>query len=158
MEKEFVNKIIGQPSDFDAFIKRDGRLIPYDNLSIVYGNTPVGYHSTDPAGKIILINDVELKWLGYTREEIVKKMTWEDLCTAESYDRFQQHYKALVEEGHLLDLFMECVTKTGQLYPVVVNAIAVYDEMGDFVMARTTVVQIIEQKRLEAELRKKTKN
>lgn len=155
MEKEFVNKIIGQPSDFDAFIKREGLLIPYDKLSIVYGNTPVGYHSTDPSGKIILINDVELKWLGYTREEVVKKMTWQDLCTTQSYDRFQEHYKALVEEGHLLDLFMECVTKTGQLYPVVVNAIAVYDEKGDFVMARTTVVQIIEQKRLEAELRKK---
>jgi GAF domain-containing protein len=37
----------------------------------IYNNAPCGYHSLDAAGTIIMINDTELKWLGYTREEIV---------------------------------------------------------------------------------------
>jgi GAF domain-containing protein len=39
----------------------------------LYNNAPCGYHSVDAAGTIIMINDTELKWLGYTRDEIVHK-------------------------------------------------------------------------------------
>jgi PAS domain-containing protein len=45
----------------------------------LYNNAPCGYHSLDAAGTIIMINDTELKWLGYTRDEILYKKKFVNL-------------------------------------------------------------------------------
>ena len=37
----------------------------------LYNRAPCGYHSLDPEGTFVQINDTELTWLGYTREEVV---------------------------------------------------------------------------------------
>ncbi|HBE17112.1 MAG TPA: hypothetical protein DEG17_16870 [Cyanobacteria bacterium UBA11149] len=39
----------------------------------LYNNAPCGYHSLNPEGAIVRINNTELKWLGYTREELLNK-------------------------------------------------------------------------------------
>ena len=46
-------------------------------LDDLYNNAPCGYHSVDATGTIIKMNDTELSWLGYKREEIegVKKIS-----------------------------------------------------------------------------------
>ncbi|HEX9010935.1 MAG TPA: PAS domain-containing protein, partial [Holophagaceae bacterium] len=40
-------------------------------LEDLYQNAPCGYHSLGPDGSILRINDTELRWLGYAREEVV---------------------------------------------------------------------------------------
>ncbi len=35
---------------------------------------PRGYHSIGPDGPFVRINDTELKWLGYEREEIIGRI------------------------------------------------------------------------------------
>jgi PAS domain S-box-containing protein len=42
-------------------------------LSNLYNNSPCGYHSLDARGVFVRINDTELNWLGYSRDEIVNK-------------------------------------------------------------------------------------
>ena len=39
-----------------------------------YQNAPMGFHSLDANGTIIDINDTELDWLGYRRDEVVGRM------------------------------------------------------------------------------------
>src|SRR5690606_1961812 len=38
---------------------------------MLYNQAPCGYHSLDINGTFVSINDTELEWLGYTREEVV---------------------------------------------------------------------------------------
>ena len=42
-----------------------------DETRDLYENAPCGYHSLDADGKFIRINNTELKWLGYTRDEVI---------------------------------------------------------------------------------------
>ena len=50
----------------------------------LYDNAPAGYHSLDVQGNFVNINQTELDWLGYRREEVVGKMNITDILTAES--------------------------------------------------------------------------
>ncbi len=49
-----------------------------------YQNAPMGFHSLDARGMIIDINDTELDWLGYSRDEIAGKMHISALLTEKS--------------------------------------------------------------------------
>ena len=40
----------------------------------LYNEAPCGYHSVDKNGTFVRINDTELAWLGYRREEVVGKL------------------------------------------------------------------------------------
>jgi PAS domain S-box-containing protein len=50
----------------------------------LYENAPAGYHSIDTNGLIVRMNQTELNWLGYTREEVVGVKSITDLYTPES--------------------------------------------------------------------------
>ena len=54
----------------------------------LYNRAPCGYHSLDPEGKFVQINDTELAWLGYSREEVVGRMNFADLLTPDSQQSF----------------------------------------------------------------------
>ncbi|AFZ53241.1 PAS domain-containing protein [Cyanobacterium aponinum] len=41
------------------------------DIKDLYNNAPCGYHSLDREGKFIRVNDTELTWLGYSREEMI---------------------------------------------------------------------------------------
>ena len=49
----------------------------------LYNNAPCGYHSLDPEGTFVQINDTELTWLGYTREEVVGRMKFSDILATD---------------------------------------------------------------------------
>ena len=55
-----------------------------EEIADLYNLAPVGYHSLDKDGTIIRINDTELAWLGYGREEVIGKLRFADLLTPES--------------------------------------------------------------------------
>ena len=44
-----------------------------ESLQDLYDNAPCGYHSLDPDGLIIEMNQTELDWLGYARRDVVGK-------------------------------------------------------------------------------------
>ncbi len=48
----------------------------------LYNRAPCGYHSLDENGGIIAINDTELAWLGYERDEVVGKMHFADFVAS----------------------------------------------------------------------------
>ena len=61
----------------------------------LYNRAPCGYHSLDAEGWIVRINDTELDWLGYNREEVVGRMQFADLLTAESQEDFRKSFPVL---------------------------------------------------------------
>ena len=84
----------------------------------LYNNAPCGYHSLDSNGVFQRINDTELSWLGYTREEIVGKMRGGDLCDPESRKLFEESYPGFIERGWIKDLQFNLARKDGTTFPV----------------------------------------
>ncbi|MEP6517642.1 PAS domain S-box protein [Microcoleus vaginatus] len=119
----------------------------------LYNNAPCGYHSLDAAGTIIMINDTELKWLGYTRDEIVNQKKFVDLMTLESKNIFYQNFPLFKKQGWIENLEFQMLNKNGKPMWLNLNATAIYDEAGNFMMSRSSVFDITERKRTEETFR-----
>ena len=87
-------------------------------LADLYNNAPCGYHSLDGDGLFMGINDTELAWLGYAREEVVGKMNATDLMTPASGEIFRENYPAFKDSGRLENLELAIVRKDGSILPV----------------------------------------
>jgi PAS domain S-box-containing protein len=118
----------------------------------LYDKAPCGYHSLDVKGFFVRINDTELSWLGYTREELLGKMRFADLLTSKSRELFQRNYLAFLEIGWVQDLEFDMVRKDGSVMPVILNASAVKDAEGNYLMSRTTIFDITDRKWTERAL------
>jgi PAS domain S-box-containing protein len=119
----------------------------------LYNNAPCGYHSLDKDGTFVRINDTELKWLGYTREEVVAKIKFPDILTPESQEIFGRNFPLFKARGYVRDLEFELVRKDGKLLPVLLSAIAIKDMAGNYVMSRSTVFDNTERKEADTRTR-----
>lgn len=119
----------------------------------LYNNAPCGYHSIDQDGIFIKINDTELEWLGYQREEIIGKRRITDLITPESAERFHALYPKFIELGSMNDLRFECIRRDGSILPVIVNAKALYDDEGHYQYTNSTLFNRTEINSIENELK-----
>lgn len=126
----------------------------YREIEDLYNNAPCGYHSIDKNGVFIRINDTELNWLGYKREEIIGKMKVADLLTSEGRTTFQQNYPRFMETGFVHDLQFEFIKKDGSTLPVLLSATVVRDSDGNYVMSRTIIYDLTERKKSDDELKK----
>jgi len=118
----------------------------------LYHNAPCGYHSLDSNSNIVRINDMELSWLGYTREELIGK-SYNDVLTEASRNRFADAFARLKEQGLVRDVEYEMRRKDGTTFPVLVTASAITDANGSFVMSRSMVLDISIRRRQEERLR-----
>ncbi len=113
----------------------------------LYNNAPCGYHSVDASGIVVRINDTQLNWLGYRRDEVVGKLAHPDLMTAESAARFHSEvFPLFLAQGWLKDVEFDYLRKDGTVLPGLLNATTIYDEAGNYVMSRTTLYDITDRR------------
>lgn len=119
----------------------------------LYNNAPCGYHSLDADGNFLAINDTELKWFGYTREEVIGKLKFTDLLTPESLLTFQEKFSQFKQRGWVHELEFKMRRKDGTTFPVLLSATAIKDEDGNFIKSRSTIFDITDRKHTEELLR-----
>lgn len=124
-----------------------------EEIEDLYNYAPCGYHSLDKDGVIVRINDTELNWLGYTRDEVIGKMKMSDLLTPKSSQAFQKNFFMLKKRGVLKDIENEVVRKDGSILHGLVSATAVRDDDGEYLTFRSTVFDITDRKKTEETLR-----
>ena len=124
-----------------------------DEVSDLYNNAPCGYHSIDRDGVFVQMNDTELAWLGYSREEIVGKKKLQELLTPDSRKAFEKNFPVFMEQGRIEDFEMALVLKNGRVMPVVLSSTAIRDEHGDFVMSRSTLFDITARRQADVKMR-----
>jgi PAS domain S-box-containing protein len=118
----------------------------------LYNNAPCGYHSLDENGRFVQINDTELNWLGYSRDEIIgKKFT--EFLTAESQLIFAKNFPGFKKAGWVRDLEYEIIRRDSTILPVLLSATAINDAVGNFMVSRSTIFDITKRKQAESELR-----
>ena len=119
----------------------------------LYDFAPCGYHSLAPDGTILRMNAMELLWLGYMHEEVVGKMKFPEILTAAGRIVFEDAFAEFKETGIVNNIEFDFVRKDGTTFPVLLNATALYDIDGNFIMSRATSVDISDRKYMEEELR-----
>ncbi|HKQ25563.1 MAG TPA: CHASE3 domain-containing protein [Burkholderiales bacterium] len=118
----------------------------------LYNNAPCGYHSLDKDGNFVRINDTELSWLGYSRDEVIGKLRFSDIVTPASREKFSETFPRFKAEGQLANAEFEFIRKNGTAFPVSLSATALRDREGNFVMSRTTVFDMTNLKNAERAL------
>lgn len=123
-----------------------------DEINDLYNHAPCGYHSTNDTGLILNINETELKWLGYEKEEIIGKMYLRDIISAKGTSEFEDIFKQSIQEGYINNLESEMVRKDGSVFPILVNINYLKDTGGRFVKTHSTVFDITELKKVQQKL------
>jgi|GEM_PF-2871126 len=111
-----------------------------------YNKAPNGYHSLDENGRFVRINDTELAWLGYTREELLGEHFAEKLLTPASKITFRENFPKLLKAGVLTQLQLELIRKDGTVMICQLNATIFKDELTGKMRTRSILTDITEMK------------
>ncbi|WP_292753765.1 response regulator [Nostoc sp. NMS4] len=122
----------------------------------LYNNAPCGYHSLDSEGRLLKVNETELHWLGYTREEMIGQSLL-NFFTPASRLAFAQNYPRFKKQGSVKDLEFDMICKDGTVLPVLISATAVKDADGNYLYSRSTMFDVSERKQTAQELEESRK-
>jgi PAS domain S-box-containing protein len=128
-----------------------------EEITDLYENAPCGYHSLAEDGTYLRVNRTELSWLGYSREEMVGKMKFSDLLSAEEKALFMTKFSDFKKRGWARDHEYTVIRKDGSRLPVLINATAVSDENGRYLMSRGSLFDNSDRKHAEEALLEREK-
>jgi PAS domain S-box-containing protein len=123
-------------------------------IADLYNSAPCGYHSRAADDTFSRINDTELKWLGYERDEIIGKKKLSEILTPDGRTIFQNAFPLLKKQGWIKDLEFDMIRKDGSVFPVLLNSTALRDKEGNFIESRATIFDMTELKKARLELEK----
>ncbi|AFY95818.1 ATP-binding protein [Chamaesiphon minutus] len=119
----------------------------------LYHNAPCGYHSLDTNGKVMRINRTLLQILGYEEAEIVGCKQLGDLLATQSIQKFDDNLAILKKRGWIHDVELQMMRKDGSSVPVSTTVVAIKDELGNYIGAHATTIDIRERVRLRKQAR-----
>ncbi len=118
----------------------------------LYHHAPCGYHSIDADGRIVRMNDTELRWLGYRREELIGK-PYRMILSEDSIENYKDAFSRLKKDGAVTEVEYRMKRKDGSTFPALVTASALTDAQEQFVMTRSMVVDVTQRRAQEERLR-----
>jgi PAS domain S-box-containing protein len=104
----------------------------------IYNSSPCGHHSLDPEGLITRMNQTELEWLGYSREELLGVKHITDLLDKPDRARFKKNSRNLTQGTHVRHSY-KLVKKDKSLIPVVMDSIGIFDDNNRLMSMQATV-------------------
>ena len=119
----------------------------------LYNQAPCGYHSVDRDGVYVSVNDTELQWLGYQRDEVIGKLSFRDVVLQSRVSMVEDRMDKLLRDGVLSGAEYEMRRKDGSVFHALLSSSAVCDAQGQFLHSNTTVVDITQRKQAEIALR-----
>ena len=129
----------------------------YEELKELYNNAPCGYHSIDAEGCFTGINDTELTLLGYSREEVVGRMKFQEIISPVYRDMYTKTFSGLKKNGLTKDMELDLVRKDGEILNALISESHIFDPEGNLISCRATVFDVSERTKLEEQLRQSQK-
>src|SRR5690606_18323154 len=112
----------------------------------LYNGAPCGYHSLDIQGTFVAINETELDWLGYRREEVIGKLNFRDVIPPPQVALLEARMGRMLEDDALEAVEYEMQRRDGSRFFALLSSSAVRDAQGNFLRSNTTVVDITRRK------------
>ena len=120
-------------------------------IADLYNRAPCGYLTNLPDRRIVDINDTALRMLGYTREEMLGRATYEFMTPA-SRALHAPRFAEFMRTGQARDLEYDFVRKDGSVFPALLSADMERDEEGRFLRSSATLVDNSERKARERQI------
>jgi len=118
----------------------------------LYNGAPCGYHvSRAPDLVYDRVNDTELAWLGYTREELVGKRRFSDFLTEESRSLLAGLSGSEGAPSAPVSVDLELVRRDGSRLAVTAAQAPARDAQGNVTAVRTTLLDVDVQRRAQVE-------
>jgi PAS domain S-box-containing protein len=155
----FENKSINHILVYSKNVSRD-RIAEADykktkeRITDLYDNAPCGYHCVNVSGLVIEMNQTELNWLGYTREEVIGKMNISELQAPSCRGSFQTNIEHIEHNKGARDVELEMQRKDGSTFFVMLESTVEFDAEGHFLNTRATLSDITEKKKALDKLKK----
>ena len=118
----------------------------------LYVRTPVALHSIDADGRLVEVSDHWLELLGYERNEVIGRKSV-DFMTEQSR-RYAETITLpeFMNTGDARDISFQFVKKNGEIVDVLLDAITVRDEEGNYFRSLAVLADVTERKRMEEAL------
>ena len=130
---------------------RDVAVSAREQVQDLYDHAPCGYHSLDAEGRVLRMNQTELRWLGLPLAQVLGR-PYADFLTPASQQIFAERFPHFLRDGQIKELEMELQSASGAAMPILVSATAIRDAAGHFLASRSTVFDHTEKKRVQAQL------
>jgi PAS domain S-box-containing protein len=140
--------------NLEEIIRERSRLLQesIEETRDLYDNAPCGYHSLDEKGIFVSMNNTELNWLGYSREEVIGKMGLHDMLAPDDARLFKTRFEDYKKRGGMVNREFELVRKDGSRFSVAVSSNVIYNAKQQYVRDRATLFDITDRKIAEIEL------
>lgn len=126
----------------------------YENL---YNQTPAMMHSIDASGKIISVSEFWLEKMGYTKEEVLNKMST-DFLTEESKKVVSVNFNKLKRTGYLKNTSLQFQKKSGKVMDVLLSATTERNPDGSFLRSLAVITDITAEKAAEEQIKLMNQN
>ena len=119
----------------------------------LFDNAPVGFHEIDTEGRLVRINNTELKMLGYTAGELLGQFVWK-ISADEEVSRRAALAKLAGEPPSPHDFERRLRRKDGSTIPVLINDRVLKGADGAILGIRSAIQDNTERKRAEEALKR----
>jgi sigma-B regulation protein RsbU (phosphoserine phosphatase) len=124
-----------------------------ENVEDLYEQAPCGYCSCLPDGTLVKLNQTLLRWLGYTREELVASRCLQELLTIGARLHYESYCAPLLLlQGQVREMSYQLRRQDGTTLPVLMNAMLLRDANDQPLVIRVTLFDITERRKYEQEL------
>ncbi len=118
----------------------------------LYEQAPCGFLSLDSDLRFVQVNQTLLNWLGYSREELMGKMSVFDLIDPFWRQLATNRLESLRQQGSTEPMELEITRKDGSHFHALLSSTSVFDAQGQFLHSNTTVVDISDRRAAEERL------
>ena len=133
--------------------REKGPQLPRESAEELYQNSPCGYVSFLADGTIFNINKTLLSWIGYSREEVIGQLKFQQLFKIGGQIYFETHFFPLVKmQGFVNEINFDIRRKDKSDFPSLLNVTEVVSEGSSEKFYRASIFNISDRKRYEQEL------
>jgi PAS domain S-box-containing protein len=149
MADHLIHAATIEAENHSLLVKQQALQRQADEIQDLYNQAPCGYHSLDAMGRYVEVNETELQWLGYRREDMIGRRRFRDLLVPQSARRFDEVFLRFVTQGSIHDLELDIVRKDHSVLSVSLCATAIRDAEGRYITSRSTIVDLTRRRRTE---------
>lgn len=146
--------VIGHALDITRHLQMEEKLMEStERYRALFEDAPVAYHEINRDGVIVRVNRAECELLGWNKEELLGRPVWELISSGQKATSEIQVKRKLSGAQPLAPFIREYIRKTGEKLTLLIHENLITSRSGVIVGIRSTLLDVSEQVRAEAELR-----